>query len=216
MSSLNTETIRIIVENAVKNATQFNWLSYLIVILISLFAGFFGSYLRKKGENLASKEDISEITRKVEEVRSQYAERMDSISHQNNLIIEHGSQRHQLRMAALERRLETHQKAYTLWRKLVSVVHDEKQIVSVVKECKEFWVNNCLFLEEKARKAFINACSLAADHRTLLVARAPIVDIERNWKIIMLPGELLVKGVELPPIAEDTPDIKPYKDTKKS
>ena len=39
---------------------------------VSFLAAYLGSYIRRKGENLATKEDIAEITRKQEEVRDEF------------------------------------------------------------------------------------------------------------------------------------------------
>lgn len=106
-------------------------------------------------------------------------------------------------------------KAYTLWQKLVSLVYDEKQSFPVVNECQDWWFNNCLFLEEEARKAFINACTAAVGHKTVMNMHVPRAEVERNWENIMRAVELLVKGVELPPIAEDKPE-KPPEDIYKT
>ena len=53
-----------------------NWaqitFSSLVTFLVTWFVrSYFESYLRKKGENLATKEDIADITRKVEEIKSE-------------------------------------------------------------------------------------------------------------------------------------------------
>ena len=44
----------------------------------SLIGAFFGKYFGKKGENLATKQDISEITQKIENVRLEYAKQLES------------------------------------------------------------------------------------------------------------------------------------------
>lgn len=44
----------------------------ITIALLSLFGAGLGAYIRKKGDNLATKEDIGDITRKVEEVRSEF------------------------------------------------------------------------------------------------------------------------------------------------
>ena len=50
-----------------------NLFTLLVVTGIALFLrSYLPSYLEKKGENLATKEDVEEITDKVERVRSQY------------------------------------------------------------------------------------------------------------------------------------------------
>lgn len=115
----------------------------------------------------------------------------------------------QLRLAALDKRLEAHQQAYTLWRKLIGVVYMEDQIHSIVMECQDWWEKNWLYLEVDARVAFPRAYLTAVDHHSLLKSRAQTEDIKHSWEIIMLPGKLLVKGVELPSIAEDeSPQMK--------
>lgn len=50
---------------------------YILLALTSFLIGllikdFFPTYMRKKGENLATKEDISDITQKTEEVKQQF------------------------------------------------------------------------------------------------------------------------------------------------
>ena len=120
-----------------------------IVVIVGLVKWYLPSYLNEKAKNLATKEDVGAITREVERVRHEYAERLESLAHQNRVILEQGNRRHQLRMAALDRRLDVHQQAYTLW--------------------------------------------------VTLVGSAQI--LRESWDTIMRVGELLVKAVELPPIA---------------
>ncbi|GJQ52770.1 MAG: hypothetical protein HKUEN02_16170 [Anaerolineaceae bacterium] len=48
----------------------------IAVILGLVIKSYLPSYFSKKGENLATKEDIKEITEKVEEIRVEYAKRM--------------------------------------------------------------------------------------------------------------------------------------------
>lgn len=41
-----------------------------LVTIGSWFGGFFGTYMKKKGENLATKEDIDELTRRTKEIEA--------------------------------------------------------------------------------------------------------------------------------------------------
>ena len=81
------------------------WISVLvnaiIVLIGGLLLGYQKSYFKEKGKNLATKEDIEEITKKVEEVKSFYSQQLESQKFQN-----------QLKLTALDKRLEKHQKAY--------------------------------------------------------------------------------------------------------
>lgn len=49
--------------------------NFIVVFLLGLFLKqYFPSYMEKKGENLATKEDIAEITKKTEEVQKEFKE----------------------------------------------------------------------------------------------------------------------------------------------
>jgi hypothetical protein len=159
----------------------------LSIIIIYLYAP---AYIRKKGENLATKEDIAEITDKVEGVKHQY-----------ELIREQFKSRSQLRLAAIDQRLETHQKAYSLWRKLLSRVHDKEMIGEIVYECQQWWSENCLYLEPEPRRAFKVALDAASIHNELKEDKN-VTLIERNWSVITQAGEAIVKAVKLPPIGD--------------
>lgn len=160
---------------------------------------FLKSYSLEKGKNLATKEDIGEITHQVENVRTQYLQKLEEISHQNKSILEQASWKHQLRMAALEKRLAVHQEAYSLWRKLFPHIYNEEKIVVYVQECQEWWNDHCLYLEPEAREAFVRAYMSAGMHKEIRDAR-DFTETKRNWAEIVKAGEILVKCVELPTI----------------
>ena len=103
--------IKIIIEEAIKNGIYNNWWLPLLILIAAGVGAFFGSYLKKKGENLATKEDIGGITKKIEAIRSEYNAQLES--HKASLELSN-----QLKLAALDKRLQKHQEAYTLWRKL--------------------------------------------------------------------------------------------------
>lgn len=49
------------------------------LVVYFLLKSFLPSYFSKKGENLATKEDISEITNKIESVKHEYANNLESV-----------------------------------------------------------------------------------------------------------------------------------------
>ena len=56
------------------------WLNDLLIPLAIIGVGiYFRSYISKKGENLATKDDVGEITTKIEDVRHDYAARLESL-----------------------------------------------------------------------------------------------------------------------------------------
>lgn len=44
----------------------------VLIVIIGLYLAFFKSYLQEKGKNIATKEDIEEITKKVEAVKTEF------------------------------------------------------------------------------------------------------------------------------------------------
>ena len=151
-----------------------------------LLKSFLPSYLAEKGKNLATKEDVAQITREIEAVKSEYA-----------LVLEELRARNQLRMAALDRRLEAHQEAFTLWRELLGAVHTDK-VGSVVLKCQAWWEKNCLYLSSAVRESFSDAYSSAHAHHAYLQSRTDAKLVQENWARIMKAGNDIVAAVQLP------------------
>lgn len=120
-------------------------------ILFLLLKTWLPGYLTEKGKNLATKEDVAEITDKVEAVKRQHAELLEELKTKN-----------QLRLAGLNDRLRAHQEAYGLWREINGAV-DTSEIDEVVRRCDSWWGTNCLYLEPAARSAFLKAFVGARD-----------------------------------------------------
>lgn len=100
-------------------------------------------------------------------------------------------------MAAVDRRLDAHQQAYSLWRKLVAYAN-KPEIGNVVIECQNWWDRNCLYLSAEARRAFHAAYEAAFNHCSYLQDCSNRELIEKNRSTIMAAGPKIVEGVELP------------------
>jgi len=107
---------------------------------------------------------------------------------------------HQLRLAAVDKRLQTHQKAYALWRKLQYTTYDDEKLLETVTECRVWWEQNCLYLEPVAREAFVKAYSIAD---LIPVTRHNYALAMDYVNILREQGELIVTSVGLPTIVED-------------
>ena len=180
-------------------------MDYLLLVLVFCGGAFLGkylpSYLSQKGKNLATQEDIGKITREVEQVKSEFRERLEG-------IVEHLRYRNQLRLAALDRRLQAHQEAYALLGKLRSAAHATEPVSDVFEECNAWWNKNCLYLEADAREKFLSAYYAALNHPELKERTARCLspenraDLAENWKKINDAPEAIVKAVELPSLGE--------------
>jgi hypothetical protein len=164
----------------------------LLVIGIGYLIGrhALGSYLSEKGKNLATREDIEQITRLVENVKAPY-----------NELLEELRARHQLRLAAIDRRLQAHQESFVLWRELLGATHTP-DVGKVVIQCQSWWEKNCLYLEPEVRQSFVQAYSAANIHNSLTSNRTDSEAVKQNWKEIMQFPEILFKAVQLPPLSE--------------
>lgn len=161
---------------------------------------FASGYLGQKGKNLADKEDIANLTRQVEEVKRQQAEMLEAVKFRN-----------QLRMAAIDRRLQAHQDAFTMLRELVKHAHGPELGKQVIL-CQDWWEKNCLYLEPQARQAFSDAYSSASAHQGLLQAaqytnhaspeqaKENVENITRNWARLMGALNVVLDVVALPPL----------------
>jgi hypothetical protein len=160
------------------------------VVAYLLIKFYLSSYLAEKGKNLATREDIAAITDKVENVRTQYA-----------TLIEELKAKHQLRLAAVDRRLQTHQEAFTLWRKLMAATYTE-DIGNVVLECQSWWERNCIYLEPTVREAFVSSYGAAHGHDALVRSRAEVKIVKESWARITGFPNILFKAVQLPTLSQ--------------
>jgi hypothetical protein len=110
--------------------------------------------------------------------------------------------RQQLRLAALDRRLQAAQEAMSLWHRLRTANEKQDDELEVLRDCKVWWDKNSLYLTAEARDAFNKACRAAGD---LFVARARRADwdeMKALSAIIDRAAPILAESVYLPPIGE--------------
>src|SRR3990172_1153451 len=98
------------------------------------------------------------------------------------------------RLAAVDKRLQAHQEAFSRWIKIFWSVHDQ-EVVDLVLEAQDWWRQNCIYLDPRSRDMFrkflINAHSFrlteGAEDRKQLMAEFEQV------------GDFILEGVALPP-----------------
>jgi hypothetical protein len=172
-------------------------------LVFLLLRNYIPSYLAEKGKNLATREDVAAITREVERIRAEYT-----------AIAEELRARHQLRLAALDKRLQTHQEAFTLWRELFGATHTD-DVGKVVIKCQSWWEQNCLYLEPKVREAFVDAYAAAHTHNSMVRARADAKDIKESWSRITRLPNLIFESIQLPALSDlEMKALKPEPRTK--
>jgi len=160
----------------------------VLAVATLLFRNYLPTYFSKKGENLATKEDIAAITREVENVRNEFALRFEGFAQKNRLSL-----------AALDRRLEVLQEAYTRWWHLFHSVHSEN-VGDEVQNCQAWWTEHCVYLSAEVRDAFLDAFHAAHLHRGLLRPEGEDATklLYENWEKIERCGQVILKAAGLP------------------
>ena len=64
---MEVEDIRKLLDEYVANGVHLSLWSYLILAVVTLIAGFSGAYMKKRGENYATKQDFDDILERVKE-----------------------------------------------------------------------------------------------------------------------------------------------------
>jgi hypothetical protein len=183
---MEAQVIRAAVTEVLRQGVSLSPSTWVYLIIGVLAASVLGAYLAHKGRNLATREDVGEITRRVEEVKAAFSAQ-----------IEERAQENRLRLAALEKRLDVHQQAYVRWRKLLSAVHTD-QIGNVVAESQRWWIENCLYLTAEVREAFVDAWLAAHRHSSLLRADTSKDELYKNWHRLEECGEVILRSAGLP------------------
>ncbi|MEW6652914.1 MAG: hypothetical protein AB1394_05520 [Bacteroidota bacterium] len=125
-------------------------------------------------------------------------------------------QKTKFRLVAIEKRLQTHQEAFSWWYKLIWVIHSpSNDRIPVITEARKFWLNNCLYLERKTRKEFDIIIKLVDGYSDKLQHAKITLDSKEkeiirqeylgDWNRIFQLPELIQSEVELEPIV---PDLK--------
>jgi len=160
---------------------------------------FLGSYLRTKGKNLATKEDVKGITNEIESVKSEYAVKMETLTHEHSLLREQLQKRHELSLAALDKRLAIQQEAYRLWWELMSIASKKDLVGDKVIECQNWYVKNALYLTAEVKDAFVRAYIAASIHPDILADNGSNAEEKReNYNKIQQLGSTIVEAVSLP------------------
>lgn len=71
-----------------------------------------------------------------------------------NYVLTRYQETNKFRLAALDRKLEAHQKAFTLWHRLRFSLSDNEKCNIAIQECQSWWIENCLYLPPNVRKEF--------------------------------------------------------------
>ena len=117
------------------------------------------------------------------------------------------NRKQRLRLAALDKRLETAQEAYTLWRRLCRLPHpdepdDGTPVEDILRNCRDWWETHSLFLTAEARNAFWKALNAAMELAVLRSSHSDWKDLKVAYEDIEQAGKIIEESVFLPSIGE--------------
>lgn len=181
------------------------------VVVGFIVQNFWGAYLRRKGENAATREDLAELTRTAEGIKTELAQVVAEQRARHELRLQEQEVANQLRLAAVDERLKAHQEAYALWWHLNEVLFDDEKISGAVIACQEWWVRRNLYLSPTARSAFAAAYNLAYAHNRMVSQGREGGTVNRealegSWKGVTEAGRQLVEAVALPDLGRKEPE----------
>ena len=68
---MSPEELNKLITDAINHGSIIPWWTYLLFVVLPFIGSYIGSYSKRKGENLATKEDIEEITDMIESVKAE-------------------------------------------------------------------------------------------------------------------------------------------------
>jgi hypothetical protein len=119
----------------------------------------------------------------------------------SKLLMSAYERHHQLRMAALEKRVQAHQEAFALWAKLCNSLR-KPEFDEVYKECQDWWYGNCIYLEDEVRKAFRDTYLDARGFNSLADTGVASDVLREYFARIESLGNMILRAISLPPIRE--------------
>ncbi|MFH2101972.1 MAG: hypothetical protein ABIJ39_01265 [Chloroflexota bacterium] len=119
--------------------------------------------------------------------------------------ISEANRKQQLRLAALDKRLQTAQDAFALWLQLRRLprADDEqttKLVLKALDDCRQWWETHSLFLTKEAREAFKDAFRASEDLVVERARKASWKEMENLHNKIERAGMFIEASVLLPPI----------------
>lgn len=182
-------------------------LAVLLTAVGASVGAYIGAYLKSKAENLARKEDLSELKRIEENISSQFQQLRD------------------LRLVAAEKRLQAHQEAYAhvIDANLFMYLKDD-EYQKGLQRLHEWWNQHCLYLSQEAWDAVFDVYSAVVMHRQHQIMLSGPCTAEQRRKaiegtleaarIVRAAATRIVGSVSLPTLKVMLPSNEPSAEKK--
>jgi hypothetical protein len=127
-----------------------------------------------------------------------------------DFIIKEKESKDKFRFSALDKRLDKHQEAYSLWEKMRLHAHSSDENVdknAMLTHCRQWWEDNCLYLTEQSSARFAQCIVSVGSYRlyTIMLRDARQKkennieelhnELMKSWDFIMGTGKLITEEV---------------------
>lgn len=171
------------------------WIGYLVAAIAGGALSYFGGYLAERGKNRATKDDIKEITDSIEGVKAEYTRQMEQLRAV-----------HQLRFVAAERRLQTHQEAFTQWSEIMQLITAQRreQALARLNEFKTWHSRSIVYLGPNSRtqyEIFVTGATYFLQ-AVLNPAAQDAAAVLVTWTQMKNVGSAFLTDVDLPALSQ--------------
>jgi len=74
---MTPDEIKSIIETVINNKIRYYWVYIFLSVILALVSVYIAEYLKNKAKNVATKEDIEILTKKVEEIKTEYIKQIE-------------------------------------------------------------------------------------------------------------------------------------------
>lgn len=139
----------------------------------------------------------ADYAKQLEEQRSEHSKALEKFKQEGQVELSNRRANHELSVAALEKRLEVHQKAYSFWVDIKT--HDEHNAKDTYNECFDFLKGNSIYLTPCAREAFTLSMDLMSS-RFVAFKNQDEMMVKTLSQKLEGQGSIIQKALNLPDI----------------
>lgn len=127
---MTPENLKEVLEKIINNKFEYYelylFISIAITVIVSIISSFVISYLKEKGKNLATKEDISDITTKIENIKQENVKEIENIKQNNQKNFDLFQKQNELHFSELKNTKDRYNSKQfeiynTLWTSLIEL-----------------------------------------------------------------------------------------------
>ncbi len=217
--AVDNNLIRLIATEIIQDKILMNLYFWFLVVALwfvsTSASAYIISYFKIRGQNRAMDLVIEEMTKMVEGIKLDFAKQLETLKQENKLLFQREEHKFELSSAVMEKRLQVHQEAHTLWLELFHNIHDREKLWHSVIKCQDWYQKNSLYLDFETSNVFYGAYMAASIHKDLLEGprdAGAVEEIRKNFQRIRKAGDALREAASLKSWQDFQKDIE-EKDT---